>query len=66
MKAPQNPVSAADAEAVIEHAMTGKPLDPVVGRRIREQSERATEALRRKYGTLNVAVDLIRETREDE
>ena len=32
----------ADAQAVIEHAMTGQPLDPEVYRRVRERSERAT------------------------
>jgi hypothetical protein len=56
----------ADALAVIEHAMTGKPLDPEVARRVRERSERATEELRRRCGTLDVAVDLIRETRDEE
>jgi hypothetical protein len=56
----------ADARAVIEHAVTGKPLDPEIARRVRERSERATEELRRKYGTLDVAVDLIRETRDEE
>ena len=55
----------ADAQAVIEHAMTGQPLDLEVARRIRERSERATEELRKKHGTLNVAVDLIRETRDE-
>jgi predicted house-cleaning NTP pyrophosphatase (Maf/HAM1 superfamily) len=66
MKTPEKLVTAADAEAVIEHAITGKPLDPDVARRVREQSERATEELRRSYVTVNVAVGLIRETREDE
>jgi hypothetical protein len=56
----------ADAQAVIEHVTTGKPLDPEVARRVRERSERAAEELRRKYGTVNVAVDLIREIRDEE
>jgi hypothetical protein len=55
---------AADAECVIAHAMTGKPLDPEIARRVRERSERATEALRRKHGVLNIAVELIREVRD--
>jgi hypothetical protein len=54
----------ADAQAVIESAMTGKPLDAMVRRRIREQSERATAAMREKYGTVEIAVDLVRQTRE--
>jgi len=56
----------ADAQAVIEHAMTGKPLDPEIARRVRTRSERATDSLRRKHGTLNIAVDLIREVRDQE
>jgi hypothetical protein len=69
MKTKKSPLTSdegADAQAVIEHAMTGKPLDPESARRVRERSERATEALRRKYGTLNIAVDLIREVRDQE
>jgi hypothetical protein len=57
---------AADAQAVIEHAMSGKPLDPDIARRIRERSEHATETLRHKVGTLNIAIDLIREVRAQE
>ena len=55
-----------DAQAVIEHAMTGKPLDPEIARRVRARSEQATEELRRQYGTLDVAVDLVREGRDEE
>lgn len=69
MKTKEDPLTSgegADAQAVIEHAMTGKPLDPEIARRVRERSERATEALRRKYGTLSIAVDLIREVRDQE
>ena len=56
----------ADAEAVIHHALTGKPLDPEVARRVRARSGRATERLRRKVGTVDIAVDLIREIRDRE
>jgi hypothetical protein len=56
----------ADLEAVIEYAMTGKPLDPEVARRVRERSERATQEAFDKHGFLNVAVDLIREIRDEE
>jgi hypothetical protein len=56
----------ADAQAVIEHAMTGMPLDPEIACRVRARSERATEELRRKYGTVSLAVDLIREVRDQE
>jgi hypothetical protein len=56
----------ADAQSVIEHALTGKPLDPEVARRVRERSELATDLLRRKHGMLDIAVDLIREVRDQE
>jgi hypothetical protein len=56
----------ADTLAVIEKLMTGKPIDPEAYRRIREQSEQATEELRRKHGVMEIAVDLIRATRDEE
>lgn len=67
MKTKEDPLTsneAADAQAVIEHAMTGKPLDAEIARRVRARSERATETLRQRYGTLDIAVDLIREVRD--
>jgi hypothetical protein len=69
MKIKEDPLTteeAADAQAVIEHALTGKPLDPEIARRVRKRSESATQGLRRKYGTMNIAVDLIREVRDQE
>lgn len=65
-EAPLTTDQTADAQAVIEHAITGKPLDPDIARRVRERSEQATAALRRKHGTLNIAVGLIREVRDQE
>ncbi len=62
----QAPLTEAEADAVIEHALTGKLLEPELARRVREQSERATAELRQRYGTLNVDVALIREAREEE
>ena len=54
-----------DLTMVINHLLSGKPMDPDLIRRVRERSEQATEELRRKVGTLNVAVDLIREIRDE-
>jgi hypothetical protein len=54
-----------EMEAIIEHLMTGKPLDPELERRVRERSEKATQELFEKHGYLNVAVDLIRECRDE-
>jgi hypothetical protein len=54
-----------DLKAVIEHLISGKPLDPELERRVRERSEKATQELFEKYGYMNVAVDLIRECRDE-
>jgi hypothetical protein len=54
-----------DKDALLEHIITGKPLDPEVRRRIRERGERITEQLRQTYGVMDIAVDLIRETRDE-
>ena len=56
----------ADTQAVIEKLMTGNPLDPETYQRIRERSERVTAEVLRKHGVLNIAVDLVRETRDAE
>jgi hypothetical protein len=56
----------ADARAVIDNLVSAAPLDPEVERRVRLRSQRATEQVRRRLGIVNVAVDLIRETRNDE
>jgi hypothetical protein len=56
----------ADEEAVNEHVLTGRPLDPEVYRRVRARAEKITAELRLKYGEMNVAADLIREVRDEE
>jgi hypothetical protein len=58
--------SDADLQAVIEHLVTGRPLDAETARRVRERSEKATQEVLEKHGLLNVAVDLIREIRDEE
>jgi hypothetical protein len=55
-----------DTRAVIEHAMTGKLLAPEVYRRIRERGERLTEEIRRQHGEHDIAVNLLRETLDEE
>jgi hypothetical protein len=66
LKSNDDPPTSEEAQAVIAHAMTGKPLHPEIARRVRERSEPATEALRQRYGTLDIAVNLIREVRDQE
>jgi hypothetical protein len=48
----------------MERITTGKPLDPESTRRIRKRAEHITEAIRQKHGELDIAVQLIRETRD--
>jgi hypothetical protein len=56
----------ADAQAVMERLNSGRPLDPAIAARVRARSERATEEMRRKLGVVDLAVDLIHQSREEE
>ena len=67
MKASQSTTEQqADEEAVHEHVLTGKPLDPEVYRRVRARAEKITAELRRQYGEMDLSADLIREIRDEE
>lgn len=55
-----------ETQAILDRIMTGKALDPETYRRIRQRGQKITEELRRQHGEMNIAVDLIRETREEE
>ncbi len=59
-------VREADAQAVMDHVFRGTPLDPEVARRVDERSRHATDEVRRRLGTVNLAVDLIRAARDEE
>jgi hypothetical protein len=52
---------AADLRAVLDHAFKGKPLDPAVARRVEDRAE----AIRKRLPLTNIAVDLIRESRDE-
>jgi hypothetical protein len=56
----------ADMQAVAEAAAAGRPVDPEVARRVRERSSRVQEELLRRYGVREIAVDLIRQGRDEE
>ncbi len=56
---------ATDNQAVMEHVVTGLPLDPAVARRVQERARAVREEILEKHGIVNVAVDLIRETRDE-
>lgn len=58
-----SPEIEADAEAVIQSLETGKPLDPVIARRIRERAKKITERVYREHGMVDIAVPAIRELR---
>ena len=54
-----------DAQAVIDQVLAGKPVDPEVARRVHERAHAIRQEVLEKCGVLDVAVDLIRETRDD-
>jgi hypothetical protein len=56
----------ADIQAVADAAAAGRPVDPEVARRVRNRSERVQEELVRRYGTREIAVELIRHGRDAE
>jgi hypothetical protein len=55
----------ADLQAVIDHVTAGKPLDPEVARRVQERSREVQEELVRRFGVREIAVDLIRQGRDE-
>lgn len=54
----------ADMREVMRQAAVGGVKDPELLRRIAERSEKVRQEILRKHGVLDVAVDLVRETRE--
>jgi hypothetical protein len=61
------PDAAADLEEVHRLLAEGRRVtDPELLRRIRERSERASQETFERHGLLDIAVDLIRETRDED
>lgn len=62
-----DPIAAEDAkkdlEVVIDHILNGT-RDPELMRRACERMDRMREELRKRIGTVEIAVDLIREARD--
>ena len=58
-------VREADAQAVMASVLSGTPLSAEVAARVRCRSERLTEEVRRKVGTVEAAVALIRAGRDE-
>jgi hypothetical protein len=63
-KGPTTSPGSADLEHAIQLLLTGSK-DPAFEARIESESDRITEEIRRKHGVLNVAVELIRESRDE-
>jgi hypothetical protein len=53
-----------DLESLCASAALGRPVDPVVACRVQERAAKIRDELRTK-GTTNVAVELIREIRDE-
>lgn len=58
-------IEQSDCEEVIRAAMERRPVDPEVSKRVRQRAEKLREEIFRKHGLLNVAVELIREGRDN-
>ncbi|MGH7134566.1 MAG: hypothetical protein ACREHD_02435 [Pirellulales bacterium] len=56
----------ADIEALMERIARGTPLPPDLYKRIRERGDQLREERRQIHGTVEYAVDLIREIRDDD
>jgi hypothetical protein len=58
------PPALTDLEYAIQLIVTGKK-DPEFATRVQAETEKISEEILRKHGVLNVAVDLIREVRDE-
>jgi hypothetical protein len=59
------PAADPDTEAIIQSLITGKPLPAEIRNRLREEGRKLTQEIRDKIGETNMAVDLIREIRDE-
>ena len=54
-----------ESQAVLEHLLTGKPIDPDIKCEIHERAAKITQEIRDKFGLVDIAVPAIRELRGD-
>ena len=54
-----------DVHAVFQALAEGRRVDPEIAARVDAETTRIKTEIQRQYGELNVAVDLIREIREE-
>ena len=52
-----------ESQAVMDHLLTGKPIDPAIKRKIHERAAKVTQEVRDKFGLVDIAVPAIRELR---
>ena len=55
-----------DTQAILERIAHGTPLPADVYQRIQARGDELTEQIRQQYGTIAIAVDLIREIRDEQ
>lgn len=55
----------ADLEAICKAIAEKKPIDPAVAARVEERAKKARAELLQTHGITNMAVDLVREAREE-
>ena len=55
----------AELQEVCEAAMRGDPIDPVAAEQAAREMDEGREEIRRRFGELDIAVELIREVRGD-
>ena len=58
------PATLTDLEYAIQLIVSGKK-DPEFAARVQAETEEITQEIRRKHGVLNIAVELIREARDE-
>ncbi len=56
---------AADMQAVMEAVHSGRRIKEETYRRIRARAEKVRDELKKQRGEMDIAVDLIRQTRDD-
>ena len=54
-----------DAQALIAALSRGTRVDEATRQRIRERANKVRDELKEQHGALNIAVDLIRQSRDD-
>jgi hypothetical protein len=53
----------ADAQAILDHVVSGTPIDPVLAKRVRERAEAIRRQILAAHGVQDIGVEIIRELR---